>query len=65
MTTGTPATHPANVLSPFAFPERVHLLGVGGAGVSGLGRILVARPSLLPVKAYALLATPRNDYSLS
>jgi UDP-N-acetylmuramate--alanine ligase len=26
-----------------AFPRRVHLLGAGGAGVSGLGRILAAR----------------------
>jgi UDP-N-acetylmuramate--alanine ligase len=26
-----------------AFPKRVHLLGAGGAGVSGLGRILAAR----------------------
>ena len=25
------------------FPRHVHLLGAGGAGVSGLGRILVAR----------------------
>lgn len=27
----------------FSFPRRVHLLGAGGAGVSGLGRILWAR----------------------
>lgn len=29
--------------SELAFPRRVHLLGAGGAGVSGLGRILAAR----------------------
>lgn len=30
-------------LSAFSFPRRVHLLGAGGAGVSGLGRILASR----------------------
>jgi UDP-N-acetylmuramate--alanine ligase len=41
----TPAVHgplrPVPVEGPF--PKRVHLLGAGGAGVSGLGRILAAR----------------------
>src|SRR5262245_17910196 len=35
---------PASALrTALVFPKRVHLLGAGGAGVSGLGRILAAR----------------------
>ena len=35
---------PESAAAPeLAFPKRVHLLGAGGAGVSGLGRILAAR----------------------
>jgi len=34
---------PDAVLPEQVFPKRVHLLGAGGAGVSGLGRILAAR----------------------
>src|SRR5262245_648599 len=36
-----PPREPGSV--PESFPARVHLLGAGGAGVSGLGRILAAR----------------------
>ena len=44
-------THAPSLLVPpvaaslpeLGFPKRVHLLGAGGAGVSGLGRILAAR----------------------
>jgi UDP-N-acetylmuramate--alanine ligase len=34
---------PAPAVPELLFPKRVHLLGAGGAGVSGLGRILSAR----------------------
>ena len=39
----TPPTSTVPTPSESAFPKRVHLLGAGGAGVSGLGRILLAR----------------------
>ena len=37
------ARSPIHSSSTIDFPQRVHLLGAGGAGVSGIGRILVAR----------------------
>jgi len=47
MTSSTLAPLPAVSSSPripeFVFPKRVHLLGAGGAGVSGLLRVLAAR----------------------
>ena len=39
----TTALPPRSPSMESAFPKRVHLLGAGGAGVSGLGRILAAR----------------------
>ena len=33
----------ANELRPVELAERVHLIGIGGAGMSGIARILLAR----------------------